>query len=390
MQIKRAIKILNSTWRLDTATGFLRCTCVFLQAGPMLYTADELGAQGLGKPTVMIDVPASALTDSIAITSLEGAPIVVGHTWQTTASSDAVGAVAGRPYCDGYLPESVPKLIGDVLIRDAETARRIMLEPGDPERLEELSTGFDAQVVFAAVGEVDGHFENIRYNHVALLPAGQARGGSSVRIINEVQPMPTVHYRLPSGRKIRVENEDVAELDKEVDEQNSKAKNAIDPAKAAETLAALETAQAELTAKQKEVDSLKGELQGLKDALDKAMGAEAIDAAADEMLQQRNEATAVANAHGVTLTDEQKKLRGHGLRLAVVNAVSGAALGDDESKNEAFVSGLFKGYARTTSTPPAGFKAADPVATTQVQNEAKATPAPDMNDAAERRKRLGY
>lgn len=389
MKITARIKVRNQVWRHDTATGFLRCTAVILQAGIMQYAPNEVGAAHLGKPLVDMYVPPEAVGDPHSIQSLEGGPAVVGHVWQSITSNETeVGAIAGTPYFNGI------DLVADIVVRDAETVRRIMLPPDDPDSLQEISSAWESLVTITP-GKTDdgipydGKFANIRYNHVALLPAGHARGGGAVRIINEDKSMPAefTAFRLPSGRTIRVHNEDTPEMAKEVDEGVEKAKNAIDPAKLTETMGLLETAKKELDAKQKEVDGYLGELKGLKEQLDALMGGDALEAAATEMNEQRQEAAAVVNAHGKTLTDDEKKLRGAALKVAVMNHVLPVKLTDEEAKNEQYVAGMYRAAvhvagAKRPATPPAGHQIVNTAATTPAATTTKI----DYNDPEVRRK----
>ncbi len=387
MRITYNQRIANNQWRHDPETGFTRITAVLLEAGSMVYDAQQVKAPAiLGKPEVRIAVPLDVLSRAESITTIEGVPITNGHVWQNSDTRAlAVGAIAGRPAVTG------PRLLGDMLLTDAATGRQVM--NGD---LCETSTGFDGAIIWepcidASGIPCDGRFEEILYNHVALLPEGMARGGRTMRILNaEADTMPDLftRHRFPSGRTVRVMNEDLPVIDEEVKETETKAKNAIDPAKAAEALAALEVATAELAEKQKEVDGLKGQLQGLKDALDKAMGAEVIEAAATEMANSRTEAAGVMNSHGKKLEGDAAKLHGHPLRVHVVNSLRTEPLSDDLSKNADYVSGIYAALLGSKPSVPAGSAIGAPGAV-KVENAAP-VPKHPTQAAAERRARMGY
>ena len=368
MQITGRARIKNQLWRFDPSTGFLRCTAVMLQHSVMPYLRSELNTPSDVAPAaerLHVLVPRDAITDQASISSLEGAPATVGHIWQSAANDDGrCGAVAGAPYFDGT------DLVADILVTDASAARRIMLPAGDPDKLEEISTAFDALVNWepgnAECGPYDGYFSGIRYNHVAILPAGHARGGGAVRIVNttehDAMPAPNealtlVRIKLPSGRTVRVHNEDAAVAEEDTKATEDKLKNAADPAKTAELMAQLEELNKQLQDITGQRDEIAGQLQALKDQLDAALGADAVEKAAEEMAADRDDAEAVMNSRGLKLTAEDRKLRGHALRLHVVNSCRAAPLTDEDAKNEPFVKGLYAGIKGSApATPPAGHK----------------------------------
>ena len=385
MQITTRIKVQNQMWRHDPDTGFLRCTAVILQAGCMDYTEAELGGALTGKQWVRIMVPAESIAEPASITSLEGMPVTDGHVWQNTSSVEvSCGAVAGTPHIVGT------DLVADLLVTDADVARRIMLPKDDIESLQEISSAFDAQVIWEPgadeFGEYDGRFERIRYNHIALLQSGQARGGSAVRIINkEAQAMDITRVKLPSGRTVRVLNEDAPILEEDAAATEEKAKNAIDPAKAAELIAELTDVKGQRDALDARVQEISGQLQALKDQLDAAMSDDKVAEAAGEMVEQQKAAAEVMNAHGVKL--DISKLRGHALRVEVVNAVAIArgktALAAEQAASEHYVRGMFEMLADARLVPPAGH-------TIAAVSNSQPVIKPDMTDPHERRKRLGY
>lgn len=378
MQITHSHRIENRQWRLDNETGFLRVTATILKVGPMMYTRDELpdAPEGITGP-VRVAVTPEALSDAASLASLEGAPAVVGHVWQTVGTiSMSVGHIAGAPRIEG------DHLWADVLITDPEAVRRIMLPEGDPQRLEEISSAYDAAIVYAPGIDHDGTFSGIRYNHLALLQRGAGRAGSSVRIVNRTGGTQVTHtaIKLSTGQTVRVLNEDMPKIE-EAEAQNA-AK--IDPAKMAEALSEVERLNAEIKALTAQRDAYSGELQSIKTQLDAALGSDVVEAKAAEMIEDQKTATAVMNAAGVKLTDEQTKLRGHGLRVAVINSVHAArklqALPDGASED--YVRGVYQGLqALAKMTPPAGHQI--------VNNQTVQTPTgPDMSNNAARAARL--
>lgn len=369
IQLRTTARIVNQAWRLDEATGFLRCTVAVLRVDVLRYLPDEMpGAPTVGGDgMVWIYVPAPELADPASIQSLEGMPAVVGHIWQDTGTVGAsCGNVAGSPCYDAET------LFADVIVTDPETVRRIMLPPGDPDKLEEISSAYDAAVEW--VPGIDGNgnpyhgqFRHIRYNHLAILPQGMGRAGSSVRILNRKKPaMDFTQLRLRStGKTIRVANEDVPAAE----EADTKAANAADPA----DLQKLADELAELNKRKSEIE---GQLQALQEQLNAALNPDNVEAAATALNEERDDADKVMNAHGLKLTEEQRKLRGHALRVEVVNSVrvkNNAAKLDDKA-DEPFVRGMFAVYRDSkpvaATVPPAGH---------QIVNAATQPGARDLN-----------
>lgn len=344
-QLLTTARVVNQQWRLDDATGFLRCTVAVLRVDVLRYLPGELAGSPApgGDGYVRVFVPAEELAAPESVKSLEGMPATVGHVWQDVGTVGvSCGNVAGTPV---YRDET---LFADVLVTCPETARRIMLPVGDPDRLEEISSAYDANVEWVpgtdgAGNPYHGVFRHIRYNHLAILTQGTGRAGSPVRILNNRKgaEMPTTQIRLrATGRTIRVENEDVAA----VEELDTKAANAADPAKIQETLDQLAEVNRQMAELGKQKSELEGQVAALQDQLNAAMNPEGIEKAAEELTQERDEADKVMNAAGLKLTEEHRKLRGHSLRLHVVNSVrtarGGEALPADKA-DEAFVRGMF-------------------------------------------------
>lgn len=371
-------RITNKQWRLDDATGFLRVTVTILKVGPMQYAKAELPGAPQGSPDMIaIAVTPEAMSEPDALVSLDGSPATVGHIWQTVGTIEqSVGHLAGSPRIEG------DHLWADVLITDQSAAHRIMLPEGDPNRLEEISSAYDAEIIWQVANGCDGTFSKIRYNHLALLPKGAGRAGSSVRIVNHAGDPPVTHtaIKLHTGQTVRVLNEDLPKV------EEAEATNAakIDPSKMAETLAKLTELTSQIQALTAEKETLAGELQAFKAQLDAALSPETVQKAATEMIEDQAAATEVMNSVGLKLTEEQAKLTGHALRLTVVNSVHTArkmsALPDDASAD--YVRGTFQGLRTIAKmSPPAGHQIVN------AGNEQKAA-APDLSNNAARAAKL--
>jgi len=398
MRITTAARIQNSAWRFDPDTGFLRCTASILCPGVMTYARAELEdanpPEGLQQLKMYVSPEELAAPDGMS--TLEGMPAVVGHTWQQAGALTSCGNIAGAPRIsdDGHL-------IADILVTDPEAVRRTMLPEGDPSKLQEISSAGDWQILWqpgiSPDGQAyDGLFVKLRYNHVALLPPGAGRAGASVRIINEKEAtkmeFTRVQLRMAGGklRFVRVANEDVNALEEAMTENEEAVKSAITPDQLQAALDELAGLKKETADKNTRIAELEGMIQTYKDQLDAATAPETVAAAADQMAAESEEATSVMNAAGLQLTPEDKRLRGHALRSKVVNSVrvknGKAALSEEELKEEGFVKGIYKVLAETAGKRqdlPAGHA----VVTTTVQNSNDKT-TPNMANSQDRFNRM--
>lgn len=399
MRITTAARIQNNAWRFDPDTGFLRCTAAILCPGVMVYQRAELEDANPpeGMQQIRMYVSPEELAAPEGIASLEGMPVVVGHTWQQAGAITSCGNIAGAPrIADGHL-------IADILLTDPEAIRRTMLPDGDPAKLVEISSAGDWSIVWqpgiSPDGQAyDGLFVKLRYNHSALLPPGAGRAGASVRIINEkeatkMSEFTRVQVRTKGGksRSIRVLNEDVPVLEEVVAENEEVAKSAITPDQLQAALDELTTLKDETKVKTDRIAELEGMITAYKDQLDAALSPAAVEAAAADMAVENEEATAVMNAAGLQLSAEDKRLRGHALRSKVINSVrvknGKAALTDDELKDEGYVKGMYKAQAEiaghTTQRKPAGHE----LVNAKVQNSNDKT-TPNMANTQDRFARM--
>lgn len=395
MRITTASRIQNNTWRYDPETGFLRCTASILCAGVMTYQRDELESSNPpeGLAELRVYVSPEELADPEGIATLEGMPAVIGHTWQTSAGLSDCGSISGAPYIQN------DHLIADILLKQPEAVRRVMLPAGDPQRLEEISSAGDWGIIWepgvSPDGEAyDGYFVKLRYNHVALLPPGAGRAGASVRIINEKEAPKMEFTRVQirntktgKSRVVRVANEDAPILEEAMADTEEVINAAITPDQLQAALDELTTLKEETKVKTDRIAELEGMIQTYKDQLDAALSTDAVEAAAEEMAIENEEATQVMNSKGLKL-DPAKKLRGHALRSHVVNSVrvanGKAALTDAELKEEGFVKGMYLGLVETSGAKqrtPAG-------ANVVVQNSNAPSDQPNMANAQDRMNRL--
>lgn len=340
-------RIDPTRWEID-ASGFLRMRTRVLSTGVMRYTRAELGEENI-PPTIkdaviLLAVMPDSLGEPRAIRSLEGMPCTVQHP-ETIGVDDCdaqVGSIAGAPVVEG------PYLCADMRITDSDTIAQIV-----SRQLVELSSGYVMEVVWEN-GEYDGspfHGKQtkLRYEHVALLREGEGRAGPDVRVLNrqtiEAAKMPERTQIKIGNRSLFVANEQAQEIVNAVEEAEESTKKATTTAFNDQLTDISRQLQDALAAKQAADDvvaQLQGQLSEMKTQLETAMSPDAVEAKADAMNAEREEAATVMNAKN-GLPPEIKKLSGHALRVAAINSVrvanKQAALTDAEQKDEPGVKG---------------------------------------------------
>lgn len=123
--------------------------------------------------------PADEVFSKESLESLAGVPLTVGHPDTPVTATNwrkvSVGHVCDNVRPAGQLVET------DVYVTDSEPVSGV--ESGE---LIELSCGYDCDLEVTPGVYQGQNYDmiqrNIRYNHVALLPKGYARGGSEVRL----------------------------------------------------------------------------------------------------------------------------------------------------------------------------------------------------------------
>ena len=310
------------TWE-KTEDGFLRVKARVLAERVMPYHPDELTnlpEELKTLPCINMLVDCTTMGSGESLRTLEAAQVTApDHIW-VTPENDHVsrGNTAGAPRMDG------PFLETDLLITDPDTIADI--EEG---RIGEISAGYHADTIFEP-GEFDGQpyqarQTQLRFNHIAVIPYGTGRAGSDVRIINQKKQKETtmsepkmVRVRLRNtGRYVNVDEESASAIEAEGEASEGSGK------KLEETMAELDGKTQEASALQAEIDELKGELSVYKEKLDQLLSTEAIEHAAEEMVQESGEAEEIIeNAFGESEEDKKKKeevmnsLKGlHGTKL---------------------------------------------------------------------------
>ncbi len=353
----------TGTWETDE-NGFMRCRARLLSAGVMDYAASELGQfrppNAKDTDIVPIYVDPGAIDNADTLYSVEGAAVVAGeHEWtDTDNNADIVGNVAGSPRIVG------PYLEADLLIRDQETIDKI--KKGE---LSDISAGYTSAYDMSN-GNYDGvdyagQQQQIRFNHIAVLPPNRGRGGREVRVLNSKGKvtMEFEEVRLPSGQIIRVAKQDTAVLNAAVQvyvQNENMAKETMENMKGD-----YDKMKAENEEYKKKISENEGKMKEMKEQMDNAMSPEKMENAMAEFAKERETATKTLVNTGAFKTENEASescqgKSGHQLRVHVVNSVRKAggrdALSDEEAKDESKVSGMLAVMNELVESSPAGDK----------------------------------
>jgi len=333
-------------WQIDD-NGFLRITIRLISCGIMEYGREELGDDPEldGLPDVVsVNVPPDAIFNPHAMQSIEGMPVIGGyHEWieaDKERKNHEVGSVAGEARRSG------PYLEVDLSIRDPEAIAKI--KSGE---FTEISSAYTAQYNVVS-GEYEGVGYDvaqnaIRFNHVTLLPPGEGRGGREVRILNKqngAEAMEVTTIELADKRAIRVVNADAAVL------TGTLAMHVHNEALSAQAIEAAmnsaDEAKVEMTNAEEKLAEAMGVINQLKDRIEELTSGDSLENMAEEMAEeQMNSVDALVDNDAYEDKEKAnnsiKGLRGHKLRLHVVNAIRKKPLSDDFAKDESFVKGVF-------------------------------------------------
>ena len=326
-------------WEM-TEDGFARCSAKIMKEGILLYDRSEfVDEEGnctvppeiTANPIRML-VTADTLQAAESLRSLEGAHCTQGdHIWLTpeNINGSSVGNVAGKPAMDGA------HLQCGLLLTNPETIRRVM-DKDDP--LGEVSAAYRADAVWE-FGTWDGQPYDakqvqLRYNHIAIIGAGEGRAGSSVRILNmstitkkkeiEMADDKLVRVKLRNGRFINTDEEGaqaVAADTTATEEEASESSRSVE--QLVEELAAKNE---ELAAIQAEAEELKGQLETFKAKIDELLSEGGLAAQAEQMNVEQEEAGEVIANMSPEEDDKKKeefknsikKLHGAALHTAVL------------------------------------------------------------------------
>jgi len=326
MQITNRINIPIPTGssREYTEEGFLRCKCRVLAERVMPYSRAELEQipPEITDDPILLFVGRDSISDPDSLRSLEGAAAVAGdHNWldPEVIKQYQVGHVAGTPRMDG------PYLECDLFITDKEAIEQI-----ENKELEEISAAYSADAEFGE-GEYEGqpyHAEQrqLRYNHVAIIPAGSGRAGRDVKILNKKNKdggnqmsedtVKMVRIKLVHSNKMVAMNEDAAAAVEEeataMDGKLGTLMNELEEAKGG---------REELEAK---IQELEGELSVYKEKLDELLGGQdaAVEEAAANMVAESEEAEEIME-NSPMFDEEGEEIENEDKREEMMNSIKG-------------------------------------------------------------------
>ncbi len=347
-------RIKNNAWRIDSDTGFLHLTISAMRVGAMSYAIEEWPYAPdylKNKEKLQIFTPEDELCRLSSLSGLKSALVVEGHTWQTTETSNLS---VGHTVSDAYYDFEQGLVIVDIVVTDESVIQKII-----NEELRDVSAAYDCNIDWTPNGTYDGIVSELKYNHIALIPAGSGRGGDSVRILNRaikkeesIMPDETklVRVRLQNGADVEVRKEDA-----------DKVSNLVD-------MSQLEASLKELQDMKDSVAKKEGEIQALKEQLEAALSPAVIEEKAEELANEYAEAEQVMNSIGLDKNQFTGK-RGHELRLAIIEQHrvinQRPALTKEQRESEQYVQGMYGVLAES--------QPAQAVAGAQVMNNAPQT-----------------
>jgi len=277
------VKIGNN-FKVD-ADGIMLVKAVILKEGVFDYLESEFIEGGSQQKVVPVYIPLDEFTPE-ALKSGEGRDVIVGdHDWRTVENALKDGNTVGN--ISGTLDLQDGKIVCELLIKDKETIDKILAK-----ELVEISAGYTADFQ-----QEDGSYNgtpynyrqgNIVFNHVLLLPVGEGRCGSDVRVINkkkgETKMSKTLRVQIGNiDKTVEFSNEDdAAKAETLVDEVKTSSAKDVENA-----LEELKTLKEEVETKNAELEEKKKLIEEYKEKLEEALSPETQEAMAEELAEQK-------------------------------------------------------------------------------------------------------
>lgn len=319
-----------------TAEGFLVATARVARTGVQHYLASELGdiATAAGfKPSDVVRVyrHADEVFHKDSLASITRLPVTVDHPTQDVTAENwaklAVGEVG-----DAYTTEP-DWIVVNPMVKDAAATKAARTTH------QEVSMGYRAEIVPARDG-LDADFEqrSIRYNHLALVPAGRA--GPLARIGDSWGAAPITDFQ--PGTTPNTKGDPMTDQLKTVVLGDSAVQVAVTDVAAIERYKADMTRQlADAKAEKKKAEEDKDEEIGeLKAKLKKAEDAAVVDI--DGLVKARSDL--LSTVHAIDSKIDPKGKTDAELRKAAVASKLGDAMVADASDPE--IAGMFKAIAK--------------------------------------------
>lgn len=298
--ISAQVKIGNN-FKIDE-DGIMTVKACILKEGVFPYLAGEF-IENAPNPNEKVEVfiPASEFTED-ALKSGEGNDVIVGdHIWRTAENSMNDGHTVGS--IAGILTNQNGKIFCKLRIEDKETVEKVRTK-----ELVEISAGYRADFQ-----QEDGEYNgtpykyrqgHIVFNHILLLPAGEGRCGSDVKVINKKTGEKTM------SKTLRVK---VGNVDKSVEFSNeddaAKAEELVDEVKSASAvdvenaLEEVKTLKEEVETKNAELEEKKKVIEEFKEKLEEALSPEKQEELAEELAEQKQAENEVIDSE----FDEEEK-----------------------------------------------------------------------------------
>lgn len=294
------VKIGNS-FNVDE-DGIMTVKACILKEGVFPYLESEF-IEGASNTKVPVYIPNDAFTPA-ALESGEGRDVIIGdHIWRTAENSmhdgHTVGSIAGVLHSDNG------KIFCKLRIDDKETVDKVLAK-----ELVEISAGYRADFQ-----QEDGIYNgtpykyrqgNIVFNHVLLLPVGEGRCGSDVKVINKKQlgennMSKTLRVKIGNvDKSVEFSNEDDAGKAEELVEEVKKT-SAVDVENALEEV---KTLKEEVETKNAELEEKKKLIEEYKEKLEEALSPEKQEELAEELAEQK---VAEDEVIDVEIEDEDEK-----------------------------------------------------------------------------------
>lgn len=277
------VKIGNN-FKIDE-DGIMLVKAVILKEGVFDYLESEFVDGGSEQKIVPVYIPLKEFTPE-ALKSGEGRDVIVGdHDWRTVENALKDGNTVGN--IAGTLSLQDGKIVCELLIKDKETIDKILAK-----ELVEISAGYTADFQ-----QEDGSYNgtpynyrqgNIVFNHVLLLPVGEGRCGSDVRVINkkkgETKMSKTLRVQIGNTDKsVEFSNEDdAAKAETLVEEVKTASAKDVENA-----LEELKTLKEEVETKNAEIEEKTKLVEEYKQKLEEALSPEVQEEMAEELAEQK-------------------------------------------------------------------------------------------------------
>lgn len=294
------VKIGNS-FKVDE-DGIMTVKACILKEGVFPYLESEF-IEGASNTQVPVYIPNDAFT-SQALESGEGRDVIIGdHVWRTAENSMHDGHTVGS--IAGVLHSENGKIFCKLRIDDKETVDKVLAK-----ELVEISAGYRADFQ-----QEDGIYNgtpykyrqgNIVFNHVLLLPVGEGRCGSDVKVINKKQlgenkMSKTLRVKIGNvDKSVEFSSEDDAGKAEELVEEVKKT-SAVDVENALEEV---KTLKEEVETKNAELEEKKKLIEEYKEKLEEALSPEKQEELAEELAEQK---VAEDEVIDVEIEDEDEK-----------------------------------------------------------------------------------